>query len=82
VALIRRRLARRQPEAFFWIYFDFVSCGSGPAQSSIVEITGRGAREPGIADVQVLSSVPAHSFVTIRTSDQHRMDLAIGQTLP
>ena len=38
--------------------------------------------ELGIADVQALSSVPAHSSVTIRTSDQHRMDLAIGQTLP
>ena len=48
----------------------------------VVEIAGRPARELGIADVQALSSVPAHSSVTIRTSDQHRMDLAIGQTLP
>jgi hypothetical protein len=48
----------------------------------VIEIAGHPARELGIADVQALSSAPAHSSVTIRTSDQHRMDLAIGQTLP
>jgi hypothetical protein len=48
----------------------------------IVEIAGRPARDLGSADVQALSAVPAHSSLTIRTSDQRRLDLAIRQTLP
>ena len=48
----------------------------------IVEIAGHPARDLGIADVQALSSAPAHTSVTIRTSDHRRMDLAIGRLLP
>lgn len=48
----------------------------------IVEIAGRPARDLGSADVLALSSLPAHSSLTIRTADQRRLDLAIRQTLP
>jgi PDZ domain/Aspartyl protease len=48
----------------------------------IVEIDGHLARDLGNVDVQALSSVPAYASVTIRTSDQRRLDLAIGRLLP
>jgi hypothetical protein len=48
----------------------------------IVEIGGRPAHDLGNADVQALSSRSAHTSVTIRTSDQRRMDLAIDRLLP
>jgi hypothetical protein len=48
----------------------------------IVEIAGHPARDLGIADFQALSSTPAHSSVTIRTTDQRRLDLAVGRLLP
>jgi hypothetical protein len=47
----------------------------------IVEIAGHPARDLAAGDVQALSA-PVHGSLTIRTSDQRRMDLAIGRTLP
>jgi hypothetical protein len=48
----------------------------------IVEVAGHPARDLGAADVQVLSAAPAHTSLSLRTSDQRRLDLAIGRTLP
>lgn len=48
----------------------------------VVEIAGFPARDLGISDVGALSSASAHTSVAIRTSDQRRMDLAIGRLLP
>jgi C-terminal processing protease CtpA/Prc len=48
----------------------------------IVEIAGHPARDLDNADLQVLSATPAHTSLTIRTSDQRRPDLAIGRLLP
>jgi hypothetical protein len=51
------------------------------AGDRIVEVAGRAARDLGIADVQALNS-SSHASVVIRTSDQRRFDLSIGQILP
>ncbi|MDR3468300.1 MAG: aspartyl protease family protein [Xanthobacteraceae bacterium] len=48
----------------------------------IVEVAGHPAHDLSTSDVQSLSSAPAHTSLTIRTSDQRRIDLAIRQTLP
>jgi hypothetical protein len=48
----------------------------------VVEVDGHPARDLSVSDVQSLGSVPAHTSLTIRTSDQRRLDLAIGQILP
>ncbi len=48
----------------------------------VVEIAGFPARDLGISDVGALSSASAHTSVAIRTSDQRRLDLAIGRLLP
>ena len=48
----------------------------------IVEVAGHPARDLGAADVQALSSAPAHSSLSIRTADQRRVDLPIARTLP
>lgn len=47
----------------------------------IVEIGGRTARDMGIADFQALGSA-SHTSISIRTSDQRRINLPIGQLLP
>jgi predicted aspartyl protease len=48
----------------------------------IVEIAGRPARDLGYADFVALNSTPAHGSMTVETSDQRRIDLAIGRLLP
>ncbi len=48
----------------------------------VVEVAGRPARDLSAADVGHLSAFPAHTSLAIRTSDQRRLDLAIGQILP
>lgn len=47
----------------------------------IVEINGRPARDLGIADFQALGSA-SNASVSVRTADQRRINLSIGQTLP
>jgi len=48
----------------------------------VIEVAGRPARDLSTSDVQSLSSPPTHSSLPIRTSDQRRFDLTIGQILP
>ncbi len=48
----------------------------------VIEVAGQPARDLSAADIQSLSSFPAHRSLPIRTSDQRRLDLAIGQILP
>jgi predicted aspartyl protease len=48
----------------------------------IVEVAGRPARELSFSDVQVLSAAPAHTSLTVRTSDHRLLTLAVGQILP
>lgn len=48
----------------------------------VIEVAGRPARDLSAADVASLSTFPAHTSLSIRTSDQCRLDLAIGQILP
>jgi predicted aspartyl protease len=48
----------------------------------IVEVAGRPARDLSVSDVQSLGTAPAHTSLTIRTSDPRRLDLAIRQILP
>lgn len=47
----------------------------------IVEIAGHAARDLGIADFQALNSA-SHASIAVRTSDQRRINLSIGQILP
>ncbi len=48
----------------------------------IVEAAGHPARDLSVSDLGSLNSAPASGTLTIRTSDQRRFDLAIGQILP
>jgi predicted aspartyl protease len=48
----------------------------------VIEVAGRPARDLSAADVASLSAFPAHTSLSVRTSDQRRLDLAIGQILP
>jgi predicted aspartyl protease len=48
----------------------------------VIEVAGKAARDLSAADVASLSSFPAHTSLSVRTSDQRRLDLAIGQILP
>jgi hypothetical protein len=48
----------------------------------VIEVAGKPARDLSAADVASLSSFPAHTSLSVRTSDQRRLDLAIGQILP
>jgi membrane-associated protease RseP (regulator of RpoE activity) len=48
----------------------------------IVELAGRPARDLSISDAQQLNGSPGHGPLTVRTFDQRRLDIAIGQILP
>jgi hypothetical protein len=48
----------------------------------IVEIGGQSARDLSVADVGRLSTFPAHTSVEVRTSDNRRFAVSIGQLLP
>lgn len=48
----------------------------------IVEIGGRPARDLGYRDIHMLDFAPVRSSITVRTSDQRRLDLTYSRLLP
>ena len=65
-----------------------VLAGSGAERAGlrpgdrIVEVAGQPARALSVSDVDHLSAFPTHTFLTVLTSDNRRLNLAIGQMLP